>query len=306
MALCARCGQQTEPDAEFCLACGGYVHDSSVGARSDSAYLPASGYGAPSPTHYQQAWTEARAPSLQPWTDDRDGADPLWRPEPDQSRSNQPHQRRSVPGSREVPAQRPRPAGGISGRWIPIAVSTVVVCVAAAAAAVLVGHHGAGGHAGQPGRVRTSARPTTSASAPTPEPTASGAVTVEPAAAAAPHEAAVVAVLDRYFSAINSHSYGAYERLFSPALRSGLSPATFMAGYGTSRDSAETLQSIGVPGAGQLEAVVTFTSHQQAAGSLTQSSCTAWRISLYLIRQGHRYLLAAPPQGYQASYHSCS
>jgi hypothetical protein len=131
-------------------------------------------------------------------------------------------------------------------------------------------------------------------------------VAIDPAAAGAPHEAAVVAVLNRYFSAINDHAYGAYEGLFSPAVRNGLSQATFTAGFGTTRDSAVTLRSISALGTGELEASVTFTSHQQPAASPTHSSCTAWRISLYLVKQGRRYLLTAPPPGYQASFRSCS
>ena len=116
----------------------------------------------------------------------------------------------------------------------------------------------------------------------------------------------MVAVLNRYFSAINDHAYGAYERLFSPAVRNGLSQATFMAGFGTTHDSAVTLRSMSALSTGELEVGVTFTSHQQPAASPSQSSCTAWRISLYLVKQGRRYLLTAPPAGYQASYRSCS
>jgi hypothetical protein len=302
MALCTRCGRQTEPDAESCLACGGYLHDaSSVAASSPAAaravHLPAGGHGAPSRPAYQQAWP-----------DDRDSIDPRWRPEPapSQVRSRRRSRAPAAPGQ-TVPAAPPRAAGGAhSGRWIAIAVSTTVVCVAAVVTIVLLGHHSPAGHAARAAHGTTTGTPASSRSAGVPQPTASGAVTVEPAAASEPHEGAVVAVLTRYFRAINNHSYGAYERLFSPALRTGLSLATFTTGYGSTRDSAEALQSIGVPGAGQLEAIVTFTSHQLAADSPTQSPCTAWRISLYLIRQGRRYLLAVPPQGYQASYRSCS
>ncbi len=325
MALCTRCGHQTGPDAEFCIACGGYMHDSSsVGAHSGAAeravYLPSGSYGVPSPPHYPPAWA-----------DDQDSIDPPWYQPPDRSQfgSQQPTtgsavaqsapgpsagggRDRSSAGRRDLSSEPSRAAGSMhSGRWIAIAASIVVVCVAAAVAVVLVGHHGTVGHAAQAGAAKTghgkpTPTPTASAAASAPQAADNGVVTVDPSAATAPHEAAVVAVLNRYFSAINSHAYSAYEKLFSPAVRSGLSAATFMTGYGTTRDSLATLHSIGVIGPGQVGALVTFTSHQQAADSPTQSSCTAWRISLYLIRQGHRYLLEAPPQGYQASYHSCS
>jgi hypothetical protein len=419
MALCTRCGHPTEPEAEFCIACGGYAHDaSSVGAYAASAsrvtYSPGSGSDEPSQPPYSPAWA-----------DDRDGIDPLWHqePGPGQFRFQQPATGsvpgqyapeptaadrdrqfryeqtasgtgalpqfdRHYPGEPASPAfapaglmpdfgsrpaapvadwpvvppsaasadgfagpaeplvpagsapsmpaayvpitpgrsgrsdpdssqrgrairdlsRAPRGAGGgmHNGRWIAMAATTAVLLIAAAVAVVLVRHHGTAGHTPRAAAASTTARPSSSATAGVSQPTVNGLVTVVPSAATAPHEAAVVAVLNRYFRAINSHAYGAYEKLFSPALRSGLSAAAFSSGFGTTTDSAETLHSIAVIGAGQVDAVVTFTSHQQAADSPTQSSCTAWRISLYLVKERHRYLLEAPPQGYQASYRSCS
>jgi hypothetical protein len=52
--------------------------------------------------------------------------------------------------------------------------------------------------------------------------------------------------------------------------------------------------------------MVTFTSHQQAADSPTNSTCTDWTISLYLSRSGGKYVLQTPPAGYQPSFRSCS
>ncbi len=190
-----------------------------------------------------------------------------------------------------------------NGRWIAMA-ATLTVLIIAAAVVLLVGHRGTAGHTPQAGKDSKAARPSSSAAKSAP--TVSGLVTIAPGAATAPHEAAVVAFLNRYFHAINRHDYGAYERLFGPALRGGLSVTKFSAGYGTTRDSAETLRSIRVIGAGQIDALVTFISHQQATDSPTNTTCTGWRISLYLIRQGGRYVLGTPPEGYQPSYHSCS
>jgi hypothetical protein len=61
-----------------------------------------------------------------------------------------------------------------------------------------------------------------------------------------------------------------------------------------------------VIGAGQLQAAVTFTSHQQSAASPTHSSCTAWTISLYLLREGHTYVIESPPASYRATAAACS
>ena len=65
MALCSRCGQQTEADEEFCFACGGgYTPDAySVSARSGTAARasdsPADSYGTPE----QSRWFPEADPS---------------------------------------------------------------------------------------------------------------------------------------------------------------------------------------------------------------------------------------------------
>ena len=188
-----------------------------------------------------------------------------------------------------------------------MAATVAVLIIAAAAVVVLIGHRGKASHNPQAGADSPSARTSSPVARGTPTlPGHSGVVTIEPAAAIAPQEAKVAAFLNRYFSAINKHDYSAYLKLFSQPLSGALSAAAFSSGYGTTTDSAVTLRGIEVVGASQVRALVSFTSHQQAAASQTQSSCTAWRISLYLIKHGHRYLLQAPPSGYQASYHPCT
>ncbi len=187
--------------------------------------------------------------------------------------------------------------------WHPIVAAALAAAllIAAAIVVVLVRHHDAARHP-QTGAAQRPAP----ASLTTGDATTDGLVTVEPHAGASPDVAAVAAVLNRYFSAIDRHAYRAYKRLFSPAARGGLSAATFLSGYGTTRDSAATLHSVRVIGAGQIEAVVTFTSHQQSASSPTQSRCTAWQVSLHLVKRGGRYLLDGPPGGRQPSYRRCA
>jgi hypothetical protein len=195
--------------------------------------------------------------------------------------------------------------GPRSRRWLILALGTAVLIIAAGIAYVLLGHRGTAGHAPPAANSRTTT-PSAPAASSAPVSTVSGLVTIAPGAAAAPHEAAIAAFLNHYFRAINSHNYNAYQRLFSPELRSGLTAAAFSSGYGTTRDTAATLKSISVTTAGQIDALVTFTSHQQAADSPTNSTCTAWTISLYLSKSGHRYVLETPPAGYQPTFRSCS
>ncbi len=191
-----------------------------------------------------------------------------------------------------------------SGRWITMAAALVVVIIAAAVAVLAIAHHGASRPPKPAPTARHSARPSASPSAPAP--ITSGLVTVAPAAATAKHSAGVIAFLNRYFKAINSHDYPAYQRLFSAGLRGGLSAEAFASGYGTTHDSAVTLTGISSTGTGQLQAAVTFTSHQQPAASPTHSSCTDWTISLYLTAQDHHYKLATPPGSYAAADRACT
>jgi hypothetical protein len=196
------------------------------------------------------------------------------------------------------PSQAKRPAR--PGRLVTYGAAAVVLVIAAISAVILLASHGApGGHrAGRPTAARTRA--------PKPRTTAGPLITVAPAVAGAPQAAAVGAFLTRYFTAINDHDYAAYRLLFSPKLRGGLSAAAFTSGYGSSQDSGAVLRSIAAPAAGQLQAAVSFVSHQQPADSATRSTCTAWTISLYLVKRGTEYVLESPPAGYRATATACS
>ena len=131
------------------------------------------------------------------------------------------------------------------------------------------------------------------------------AVTVAPAVG---HPAAlpqVIAVLDRYFSAINRHDYAAWVRLLDAQVLARSSASAFYAGSGSTTDSGETLTGLVDMPSGGVAAAVTFTSHQQPAISPDHSDCDAWSITLYLVAQGGGYLIGLPPAGYQASFVAC-
>jgi hypothetical protein len=161
---------------------------------------------------------------------------------------------------------------------------------------------------------RRPASPRTTARQPAPSPARTphtarkaaqaGIVTVSAAAADSPAAAAVTALLGRYFTAINSRDYAAYESLLDGQVRQQVSASRFASGYATTKDSAATVTGISGTADG-LAAAVTFTSHQQPADSPSGSSCTAWTITLYLVRSGGGYLIGTPAPGYQASYRSC-
>jgi hypothetical protein len=188
-------------------------------------------------------------------------------------------------------ASRAPGAAPRGGRWIALAAAASVLVIAVGVTLLLTSRSAGSDQGSAGGRV------------------ASGRlirlVAVDHAAAAAPHSDAVVAFLDRYFSAINERDYLAYRRLFSPAVRGGLSDAVFGARYAGTRDSRVTLRKIRVLGPGAVEALITFTSHQKPGDSQTQSSCTIWRVSLALIARAHRYVIESPPTGSRGSFSNC-
>jgi hypothetical protein len=133
---------------------------------------------------------------------------------------------------------------------------------------------------------------------------APGPVAIAPAVAGNATAAPIAAFLDEYFDAINNRDYQAYVALRSPQAQ-GLTQAQFDAGYASTTDNDETLDGISSAANGDSIAQVTFTSQQSAANSATNSTCTTWNISLYLVPTGDGYLIDNPPADYHAAYAAC-
>jgi hypothetical protein len=190
-----------------------------------------------------------------------------------------------------------------NGRAIAFAAAALTVLICAGVVLLLTGH-------ATPAR---RARPPAASAAPQPSRARSRAaaaparlVAVAPGPARSPLQPGVASFLTRYFTAINSHDYAAYQVLFATKLHGGLSSAAFATGYGSSRDSRVILRGIAVQGGGQLKASVSFISHQLPADSATHSSCTSWHIALFLARHGGNYVIESPPASYSAAARSCS
>jgi hypothetical protein len=147
-----------------------------------------------------------------------------------------------------------------------------------------------------------SATPSGTAS-PSTSPTA--AVIVSPAAAANPAEPGIAALVNEYFTAINAHDYTAYNNLLAPQQQAADTRSSFDTGYGSTTDSNEKLTGITDTSNGGEAATLSFTSHQNAADSATQSTCTSWKITLYLEPNGNSYLIGPTPPGYHAQYAAC-
>lgn len=291
MGPCTICGQQTEPEADFCPACAGYAAPATV-----YSYAPTRlGHSDGELEHILTPLPAMRAP-----VPDHLPAGPVadWQP---------PAVSPASPGTGSLAQDfaarlRASAARRREGRWI-VAAATVIVLIVAAGTVLL---ELAGTAPASPPRARPADSTRPPAASPAAQPPPGPQISVAASAASSPHETAVLTFLAGYFTAINNHDFTAYQQLFSPELRTEESATTFSAGYGTTTDSAITLTSIGVIGSGELVAQVTFVSHQQAGSSPTNSACTSWTVSLYLLQQAGSYLLQQPPTGYQASYNACS
>jgi hypothetical protein len=291
MGPCATCGQLTELEADFCPACAGYAAPATVYSYAPSR-LSRSDSGL---EHIQVALSLTREPSLDYPPDEPVGA---WRrPEPSQAVQRGRSQARDLAARLGASGRR-----RYEGRWL-VAAGTLTVLIIAAGTALL--QLGRAGHVSSP-PARPAARTSGPAASVTAPPTPGPQVSVAPQAASSPYETAVLSFLASYFTAINDHDFTAYQELFRPELRAAESSTAFSAGYGTTTDSAITLTSIGVIGSGELVAQVAFVSHQQPAASPTNSACTEWTVSLYLLQQAGSYELQQPPPGYGASYAACS
>jgi hypothetical protein len=232
-----------------------------------------------------------------------------------------------TPPSYEAPPSGPSGPGRRRGKGAIVIAVVVAVLVAGggafAAVTLLTGkhHNNAGGPTSSPTPRHSSptaptspaqsatatSSPTTSSSptaSPTVSPTPSG-VAVGQGVAGNAAEPGVVAFLNSYFKAINAHDYAAYNALLEPQLQQNDTQSSFDNGYGTTHDSAETLTSIAGTGGGGEAATVSFTSHQSAADSATNSTCTSWIITLYLEPNGQGYLDGPAPSGYHASFQAC-
>jgi hypothetical protein len=241
--------------------------------------------------------------------DERYGGEPAYRGEPAFGGPG-------YTGGDSYPEPARRPPGR---RNVPIVIAAAVIVLGAAGGAYAVtASHGHGKAAGEPtetariaasqgaptSAVQTSAAPATSAPAP---PMASSGTTVAVASGAAGNPAAsqVTALVNGYFTAINTRDYSAYASLLDQQAQQQNPESTFDSGYATTTDSAETLTSISGTGSGDLAASLTFTSHQSPADSPDNSSCDQWSITLFLVPNGAGYLIGTPPSSYSASYQAC-
>jgi hypothetical protein len=124
-----------------------------------------------------------------------------------------------------------------------------------------------------------------------------------PAAALYPGASAIEAVINRYFQAINSHDYAAYQATQSPGV--AMTASQFQAGFESTQDSDVLITGITTMPGGQPAADVSFTSRQQPQDGPEGESCTNWHVTMYFDGSAGTYTLGAPLNDYQAAYQAC-
>jgi len=98
------------------------------------------------------------------------------------------------------------------------------------------------------------------------------------------------------------HDYRQYAPLVTSSQRP--TPQEFQNGFGSSTDSHARLTRL-VPTATGVAATVKFTSHQSPSASPTGTSCTSWRITLFLQPHGGGYRIGPAAPGYHAHFRAC-
>jgi hypothetical protein len=338
MSFCTGCGRPRTEAARFCTTCGtpfraaaNEAPDSRTAAENASQPPP----GPASPGGGLTVPLASEPPARQPTSvsPERPGTGPGIHDDPfagsfgntpgepgqRQRDLGPPDDRQTLPAESDPPSSSP-PGG--PGREPPRRNRTKAVVIVAAVIIVLVAG-GAGAWAalankGHPdarpithARVTpitpsTSAQPSTSTPSPSATPTTgSGLVTLGPGVSQSGLEPAVTAFLNSYFAAINNDDYQQYRSLLGARLRQALTAAQFSSGYQSVHDANVTLTSIASAGGPAVAASMTFTSHQPPAKSASHSTCTHWRITLYLVPHGSSYVIGSPPASYHAAYHAC-
>jgi hypothetical protein len=131
-----------------------------------------------------------------------------------------------------------------------------------------------------------------------------GLASLAPAAALYPGVSAIEAVINRYFQAINSRDYAAYQATQSPGI--AMTASQFQAGFESTQDSDVLITGITTMPGGQPAADVTFTSRQQPQDGPEGESCTTWHVTMYFDGSAGTYTIGAPPNGYKVAYQACS
>lgn len=312
--FCTRCGHELRPGGRFCPACGHPVaQEGHPAALPDEKQMPAPAneltapqpiaagmepIGPPpvtveaQPTAAQPAagWPAAAQPAAEwpaaGWPDDADFAPP--------------------PAVRYPPAADDGSPGGRNGRrsrWLLALAVVVLVAAGGTAAALFFTHSSRNGEAAANrsetttnGDISTAPTPIgTPRPSPSPAPAAPAQVSVDgvtvdiSAVNTDPNAAAVASSIGTYFGGIDSRNYLQAWNTFAPELQAKIPYQPWSSSLSTTRDTRVVLQNIRHDPNGDIDATVSFRSHQAPQnGPNPGETCTNWSLV---------YRLAPAPAG---------
>jgi len=264
--FCTRCGHELRPDASFCVNCGGSVPDS-------ADQLVATGGPDPHPAPWQAPDRPAHPPAITGSPVPPDLAPPGGVRPPRPATPARPPRRPVVP-------------------WLlGAALAVFVLAGGTVAGLVLIRHlHGQPSAQRQTAAVSSptsSPTITTSSPAPAPPPTqvniqgvpiTIGAVNTDPDATA------VAATLAAYFGGIDTQNYRQAWDVYTAALQAAVPFQPFATNLSTSQDGQVVVQSIQHDANGDIEAEVSFQSHQAGQyGPNPGETCTNWSLDYDMV-----------------------
>jgi len=139
---------------------------------------------------------------------------------------------------------------------------------------------------------------------PVPQYTGNASVAVAAEAAENPSSRAVVALLTKYFAAINQRDYAAYRQLHTRTGRAKMSKTEFLNGFRSTHDDQVLLRELGTAEDGRLLAMVDFVSSQDASDGPNGQTCTQWIVGKFLEKEGKNLRIGKSLSGY-STYTAC-
>jgi Double zinc ribbon len=310
--FCGRCGHELKPAVRFCGACGHSVPDS-IGqdaARGSAEDLRAEPRQAPDLPAYAQTITAAPTspappppPPPPPATGEGWGSGAVLPGAADRAVSGQggPSPFQAPPGARPpvraAPARRPRRAA--VGWPLAVALAVLVAAGGTAAGLLLTRHPGhsrlssSQSQASPQHRITSvpSTTPSTSGTTTAPSPPSppmqisSQGVTIGIGAVNTDSDAIDVAdTLAAYFGGIDTRNYTQAWDTFTPSVQAGVPLQSFSSEVSTSRDSQVVVRSLQHDPNGDIDAKVTFQSHQAGQyGPNPGETCTNWSLDYQLV-----------------------
>ena len=290
--FCTQCGHELRPGGRFCPACGRpAAQEDHRAALPDEKPVPAPASEITAPQSIAAGLEPigppppgtAAAQSAAGWPDDAGFVPP--------------------PAAHYPPVADDGSPGGRRSRWLLALGVAVLVAAGGTAAALYFTHSSRNGEAAASRGEATTNRGTgttptpigTPSPSPSPTPAAPAQVSVDgvtvdiSAINTDPNAAAVASTIGTYFGGIDSRNYLQAWNAFAPALQAKIPYQPWSSSLSTTRDTRVVLQSIRHDPNGDIDATVSFRSHQAPrSGPNPGETCTNWSLD---------YRLAPDPAG---------